>query len=51
MYAAQWRAVSPLISDSLVAAPIPSRYAAVAVLPYIQAVISGVNPVEIKLVI
>lgn len=46
LYAAQWRAVSPLISISSFDAPIPRRKAAVAVLPNIQAVIKGVSPLK-----
>lgn len=34
------------MSDSRVAAPMPRRYAAVAVFPYMQAVIRGVKPVN-----
>lgn len=46
LYAAQCSAVSPLISHKWFFAPIPKRYAAVAVLPNIHAVIRGVNPLK-----
>lgn len=49
LYAAQWSAVSPLISVNPFWAPIPSRYAAVAVRPYMQAVINGVKPLTRKI--